>query len=336
MVNPFNLSLANFKVNKKVTVSAKSTGTVEVEVPGDAYSFVTDIGYTKKLNTTYKLSTGHDLFNWGENQVGSQTVPYLFNPPRQINRKLVFIIENNANTDREYGVSFGIGSTGTVAESNDEGSVLPDISRFSERIKIEYNKEVYKGDSLTTASGNSTGTSWATIKSFNISQDQLDQIQSSAIDLGYEAIVCTGTISYNSGNYTHYVRIRNATQIITGTTYSIQDVNAGSKSFTIHVPSTSGFALNDNIIVEIRSDNGSGTQTVSSTLYGGTSFTKNPSGLSGYYVDELYVAANTTIRINESSDYDYTSNTTVSFTEPVILNSFSFESGDILYVFEEA
>lgn len=346
MVNPLNLSLANFKVNKRLTVAANSEGSVSISVPGDAYSFVSEIGYTKKLDSEYKLSTGKDFFNWGKNQVGSQTVPYLFNPPRQIRGEVTMVIKNNSSASKEYGITFGIASTGTITADSDEGSVLPDISRFDERIKVVYKYGGATIDSGVSPSG-STGVICAagganvgsgyTLTSGDAAA--LNSLLSGSFPVGAFVVM---RVKSSSASSQAQGRIR---LYDTDGTTLLADSNA--------IATTSTSYVTGNVALEYSGPYEAGMVLKAHACAGVTSYTADValldsmklgivfpdtsySDLSGYYVDEIYVAANTTVTLNTSSTYTETSNTTYKFTEPIILRSFSFESGDIIYMFKEA
>ena len=340
MVNPLNLSLANFKINKKVTVAANSEGTISVPVPGDAYSFIADIGYTKKLDTEYKLSTGKDFFNWGKNQVGSQTVPYLFNPPREIRGELVFIIKNNSLVSKDYAVSIGIQSTGTISAESDEGSVLPDISRFDERIKIEYGAVFQVGSvySYTHAEQSVNGTTPTQVLTHVITADEVsDLVNDPRSPLTNKRItfrINAKTDDGVGGNVTLY----NET-----TSTSLGTVPADYVSYTaVTFEESLGDTVNvgDEISIYLVGDNPSDVISVQANSWGHNRYLvydKSPvEDLSGYFCDEIFVAASTTITLNSSSVYSESSDTTFKFTEPIILSSFEFESGDIIYAFKEA
>lgn len=329
-----NLNLANYKVNKKISVAAKSTDTIVVRVPSDAINFISQIGYTKKLDTEYKLLTGKDNFNWGENQVGSQTVPYLFNPPRRCHGNVTFVIENKASVEREYGVSFTFLSTGAISEESDEGSVLPDISRFDERIKITYGVIDGFGDSITNLTGSNGGTSYVVVDTYVLIQTDIDNM--TAALLGSQALQWKGTINTNGGG-TGLARLRNDR---TNTFSNVASGGAGDSTIkTMSLTETTDFQLGDTIELQVAMQSGGFTATATNTE--GTkiavNYSKSPvEDLSGYYCDKVFVAANTTIKLNVSSVYNFTVDTEALFGEPIILRSFEFETGDIIYAFKEA
>lgn len=113
------------KITKQVTVTAGSTGAVEIDIPKEKEVFLKGYGYSWFTSNTYSLSTGNVSFPDRTDQEGSPAIPVLFGTPFKCRSggKLRLSIVNGDSSSHTYDVVFYI-VTNELLDVKSEGGDL--------------------------------------------------------------------------------------------------------------------------------------------------------------------------------------------------------------------
>lgn len=113
-------------IKQQVTVNAGTTGTVTINIPNNATTYLRGYGYTWKSSTTYQLRANYFIYPSRTDQEGSIAQPMMFDTPIQItaSNTAVLSITNGSSTNNTYQVVFIIYTDTIINTASSGGEIL--------------------------------------------------------------------------------------------------------------------------------------------------------------------------------------------------------------------
>ena len=108
MANKPSEDMVEQKITQQVTITAGTTGKVQIDIPKDKKVFLKGYGYSWFTSNTYQLSTGNYTMPSRSDQEGSPAIPVIYGTPFMCRSggKLKLTITNGDASDHTYDVVF--------------------------------------------------------------------------------------------------------------------------------------------------------------------------------------------------------------------------------------